>query len=99
MSKMNCWEFKKCGRQEGGAKVSEMGICPASSFTKADGFLGGKNAGRGCAYVTGTFCNAAIQGTAKDKEKKCGECEFYAELKKEHGLEVSVASFGKFINR
>jgi len=28
MKKLNCWEFKKCGRQFGGEKVSDLGLCP-----------------------------------------------------------------------
>lgn len=23
----NCWEFKKCGRETGGSKVKELGVC------------------------------------------------------------------------
>jgi len=34
MANQNCWEFKKCERQVGGKKVSELGICPASTETK-----------------------------------------------------------------
>jgi len=30
MSKKNCWEVMNCGRQTGGTKVSEMGVCPAA---------------------------------------------------------------------
>ena len=26
---MNCWEFKKCGREGGGVKSIELGTCPA----------------------------------------------------------------------
>lgn len=91
--KQNCWEFKKCGREFGGDKVKELGICPAATFTKANGFCGGDNGGRACAYVTGTFCSGTIQGTHKDKEKMCGECEFYLLLKKEEGTEMSVVNF------
>ncbi|MFH1294085.1 MAG: two-CW domain-containing protein [Pseudomonadota bacterium] len=29
MAKTNCWEHKKCGRKVGGAKVQELGVCPA----------------------------------------------------------------------
>jgi len=29
MKKLNCWEFKRCGRQFGGEKVADLGICPA----------------------------------------------------------------------
>ena len=95
--KTNCWEHLKCGREEGGAHSLEMGVCPAASATEADGFCGGKNGGRGCAYVAGTFCGGIVHGTVEDKEKNCNACEFYKILKKEHGIEQSVLSFGKYV--
>lgn len=88
MAHVNCWEFKKCGQE---------GKCPASTFEAADGYLGGKNGGRGCVYITGTFCNKRIQGTYQDKEKNCAECEFYWQLKKAHGAEMSVIRFGRYV--
>ena len=41
MSRSNCWEVKKCGRQVGGVKVAELGVCPAASTKAANGFNGG----------------------------------------------------------
>ena len=35
MSLINCWEVKKCGREPGGAKVAELGVCPASTGNKS----------------------------------------------------------------
>ncbi len=32
--KTNCWEVKNCGRQPGGAKVGELGACPAAMDTE-----------------------------------------------------------------
>ena len=87
----NCWEFKKCGREPGGAKVDEKGVCPAATYEAADGFLGGKNGGRFCAFITGTFC--CENGDAQDKEKKCEACSFFNELKYFHGRDFSVAAF------
>src|ERR1017187_5011738 len=26
---LNCWEFKMCGREAGGAKAPALGLCPA----------------------------------------------------------------------
>jgi hypothetical protein len=48
MSKQNCWEFKNCGRESGGAKVDELGICPAKNKKRTDGVYSGKNGGRSC---------------------------------------------------
>jgi hypothetical protein len=27
--KVNCWEFKKCGRESQGPNAAELGVCPA----------------------------------------------------------------------
>lgn len=35
--RQNCWEFKKCGREPGGAKASELGVCPAATDASSDG--------------------------------------------------------------
>jgi hypothetical protein len=94
----NCWQFKKCGREIGGAKIADLGVCPAATATEANGFCGGKNGGRSCAFIAGTFCGGVIQGTAKDKEKNCGQCAFYLELKKEHGHEQSALIFKKYVD-
>jgi hypothetical protein len=29
--KQNCWEYMKCGREPGGEKVAELGICRAAA--------------------------------------------------------------------
>ncbi len=97
MANQNCWEFKKCQREPGGAKVNELGVCPAATFIKADGYLGGRNGGRGCMYITGTFCGGNEQGTYRDKTHECTKCDFYKVLRKEHGAEVSVISFSDYI--
>lgn len=94
---LNCWEFKKCGREPGGAKTHELGICPATTFEKADGFLNGKNAGRACIFVNGTFCQGEIQGAFSEKKISCSTCDFYKMLKKKHGNRMSVLSFNKHV--
>jgi len=77
MAKQNCWEFKKCGREPGGAKVSELGICPAATEQRLHGIHDGKNGGRACWALTGTFCGGKVQGTFAAKLKNCMDCEFY----------------------
>jgi len=63
---MNCWEFKKCGREKGGAKVHELGVCPAYP-----------NHGKHCAHVAGTLCEGTTQGTFAMKLVNCMQCNFY----------------------
>ncbi len=80
--KLNCWEFKKCGRQPGGYKEKDLGICPASTEKALDGIHGGRNAGRACWVVAGTRCRGSIQGTYALKIKDCIECDFYKYVRK-----------------
>ncbi len=81
--KMNCWEFKKCGRQPGGQKTAELGVCPAATSTVLDGTHGGKNAGRACWVVAGSLCGGKIQGTYAKKLLNCWRCEFMNRIKQE----------------
>ena len=39
MKKLNCWEFKKCGRQPGGEHVNDMGLCPATVEVRLEGLM------------------------------------------------------------
>ncbi len=66
----NCWEFKKCGREKGGTKIVEMGICPASP-----------DHGRDCWMVAGTFCGGKVQGTFAQKRGTCMTCDWYKAVK------------------
>ena len=83
--KENCWEFKKCGREPNGNKVAEYGVCPASTEERLDGKNSGKNSGRACWVVTGTFCEGEIQGSHSDKETNCLECDFFWKVRDEEG--------------
>ena len=85
MAKLNCWEFKKCGRENGGAKVPELGVCPAAIATSADRSNSGKNGGRACWAISGTLCGGKIQGTFAAKLSNCLECEFYKQVGQEEG--------------
>lgn len=63
---MDCWEFMKCGREEGGKKTGELGVCPA--YPKH---------GKHCARVAGTFCGGKVQGIFAQKLLNCMKCDFY----------------------
>jgi len=80
---MNCWEFKKCGRKPDGAKCADLGICPATIDTSVDGLNGGKNGGRICWAVAGTFCGGKVQGEFAQKMATCLACVFYKKVKAE----------------
>jgi hypothetical protein len=84
--KRNCWEVKKCGRGIGGAKVAELGVCPASTDTSANGLNGGTNGGRICWAIAGTLCGGKIQGTFAAKKLSCMTCDFYKMVKDEEDI-------------
>lgn len=79
----NCWEFKKCGRQPGGLKTREFGVCPAAAEAKFDGKNHGKNGGRYCWKIAGTLCGGVVQGTFASKLMNCVACEFYKTIRAE----------------
>jgi hypothetical protein len=81
----NCWEVKKCGREPEGSKVEETAVCPAASDENLNGVNGGKNAGRICWAVAGTFCDGKVQCEFADKEMSCMSCEFFKMVKEEEG--------------
>ena len=83
MVRQNCWEFKKCGRQPGGDKVNEFGVCPAACHNEYNGKNGGQFAGRFCWAVAGTFCDNEIQGTFAKKLLNCIYCDFLKQVYKE----------------
>lgn len=89
--KLNCWEVMKCGRQPGGEKVGELGICPASTEVRADGMNEGDNGGRACWAIAGTFCRGEVQGTFAKKLGDCRKCKFYSLVMKEEGPEYQTA--------
>ncbi len=79
MAKLNCWEYKKCGREKGGSKAAELGICPCYP-----------DHGRDCWFVAGTLCGGKIQGTYAQKLTNCWRCDFMNAVKKEE----DPATFG-----
>jgi hypothetical protein len=56
-TKVDCWEFKKCSREPGGAKVAELGVCPAAR-SDSSGINGGTRGGRICWAVAGTLSSS-----------------------------------------
>lgn len=76
----------KCGREYGGVRVPELGTCPAAIERGLDGMHGGRNAGRSCWVVAGTFCGGQVQGSFAKKYRNCGRCNFYIKVRMEEGV-------------
>ena len=92
MSKLNCWEFKDCGRQPGGKHVSDFGVCPVPREVRLDGTHHGISAGRSCWVVTATLCKGEVQGTFGKKFENCVKCDFYQTVKKEESPEFQLSA-------
>lgn len=92
MIKLNCWEYKKCGREPGGVRMFELGICPATIAVKADGINGGKNGGRVCWTIAGTMCEGEVQGTYASKLGFCLQCDFCQLVLKEEKTDIHYNS-------
>lgn len=70
--KLNCWQFKNCGREKGGLMADALGECQVPSAMKYDGMNDGVGAGRACWMISGTGCHGPsgqIHG--------CSQCDFY----------------------
>ena len=83
--KENCWEYMQCGREPGGHRVDELGVCAAATDRRFDGVNGGKNAGRCCWGVAGTLCNGKGDGVFVEKFGNCVKCPFYLDVERHEG--------------
>ena len=99
MVKKNCWEVKKCGREENGANAVSLGVCPAANDYTSDGINSGKNGGRICWAVTGTFCGGKVQGSFAQKQISCMVCEVYKEVKREEGRDFRLLKPGQIYKK
>ncbi len=83
--RLNCWEFKKCGREPGGNKTGETGVCPAATAASCSGLYNGKNGGRMCWAIAGTFATGRITG-AFAREFSCLNCDFLRTVCKDEDI-------------
>ena len=96
--KQNCWEFMKCGREFGGKKSHEFGVCPVATEEKANGINSGKNGGRICWAISGTMCGGTIQGEFAQKQSTCLACKVYRQIQKEEGNNFHLMLPGQTYN-
>ncbi len=84
--RQNCWEYKRCGREPGGENAAERGVCPASQETALDGLNFGKNGGRICWAIAGTFCgDSEPVGEFAAQLLSCMDCDFFKKVQAEEG--------------
>ena len=88
---LNCWEYKKCGRQPGGEKAETHGVCPAATEKSTDGIHRGDCAGRACWIIAGTYCGGKVQGDYAAKLTNCTDCDFFQLVVTEEKTDVQDA--------
>lgn len=79
---INCWEFKKCGREPGGKNAERYGVCSASIEIDCDGLNDGKNGGRSCWLWREFACGKIMKRSSVQNIKECHQCTFYNLVKK-----------------
>ncbi len=89
----------KCGREPGGNKTGDLGVCIAASDSSYDGINSGTCAGRICWAVAGTFCDGKIQGTFSEKRHSCLSCVFYKKVQDEESTENIRPKFLRYISQ
>ncbi|WP_339134528.1 MAG: hypothetical protein WGN25_15610 [Candidatus Electrothrix sp. GW3-4] len=83
---LNCWQFKKCGREPGGKNAVNDGVCSVALDIGADGVHNGTNGGRCCWVITNSAYQGDRDGFCLEKSRKCRECDFYLFIKKSEKL-------------
>lgn len=97
MSKVNCWEFIKCGREKNGIKAKAVGICPVATESSAHGLNGGENGGRMCWVVSDVCCNSKIQCSDGRLKDTCFSCDFLNKVINDEGLLNVCNATGLFL--
>ena len=82
--KLHCWE-KLHGRQPGGERSVEFGICPVSVEAKTHMIHEGINGGRACWAIQRKFNGNDLQCKLDQKLDHSIQCDFYSEVKGEEG--------------
>jgi hypothetical protein len=82
----NCWDVLQCGRGPGSEEARGEDLCPAAVDSSADGVNAGRNGGRVCWAISGTFCGLESEGSAAKKFISCMSCDFFYQVLEEEGL-------------
>jgi len=86
MGKLNCWEFKECGREPGGCQAEASGVCRTTTAKGLNGIHDGQNAGRCCwALAIKGFCAANCEAPLGERLKICVACPFHKRVRREEG--------------
>ncbi len=85
MPEQRCWEFKKCGRQPGGSKAGELGVCPAAAEALTTGSHPERQGCLACWAITGKFSGEGVQGSP-ERLGDCIRCDYLKQNESKDGL-------------
>ncbi len=90
MNKPNCWEYKQCGREPGGANVATWGICPVAQEERLHNRNHGHHAGRMCWLVKAALCTS-LEGSGDfiNTIDACMQCNFMRLVYQQEGEQFS----------
>ncbi|MBI5742196.1 MAG: hypothetical protein HZA16_15965 [Nitrospirae bacterium] len=97
MDKLNCWEFKKCGREKEGAGLDKSCVCPVARKISADGLNNGRNGGRICWVIADLCCDRKVDCVNTRRGDPCFSCEFRYKVMIEEGLLNVCKSTGELL--
>ena len=91
-TKLNCWQFKNCGREPGGILAKIHGECLVARTMKFDGLNDGIGAGRACWMVHNSVCRQAMN--LSGPVDPCHTCDFYKRVvfEQEENLQFQYTS-------
>jgi hypothetical protein len=92
--KLNCWEFHQCNREGDDSIFKEIDTCPASIEHCTHEINDGKNGGRACWVIAGSFSRGEVLCTCAhaDKSSSCVNCDFYKIVQLEEGSRFITGS-------
>jgi hypothetical protein len=82
MARLNCWDFRKCGRETGGIREPKSGVCAAATEEKFDRINRGRNGGRVCWLIRQMLSERKHKGVGM---MNCCRCDFFRLVEKQEG--------------
>ena len=76
-NRLNCCNFKRCGREPGGRNISIFGVCSAPVAIGFDGMNNGRNGGRSCWIIRESACEQVMRKCCVQEIRECRQCDFY----------------------
>ncbi|MCI5148900.1 MAG: hypothetical protein D3916_05850 [Candidatus Electrothrix sp. MAN1_4] len=83
-SKIDCWEFKKCGREPGGKNIEKYGLCSLVVSLEDNKINNKRNGERLCWSLRESACEGIMRECCVNEIKECRQCTFYIFLQESY---------------